>query len=377
MFSRSMALIASLCLAFSSAAHGQLAEQLFITEVMWDSSHPGADDFDQGGHANGDWFELFNASDQAIDMSGFQWDDDKQLSDADGITVFPAGFVIEPAEVIVIVREDNDQVEFTDGFRASWGLPDDLRIIGKDTFADSGPEQFSGLSGNGDEVNLYDAGGTLITSISFGEATAGHSNQWGFDNGSVVDLGIAVAGESGAFVAVSDGSNGRLLRDASGALEVDANGNTIIDPNSTYVPPMLDVASPGFVFGFGNEVLDVPAVCRLVAAGERTQADLEAALAAAGSLAGDTDLNGTVEFADFLVLSQNFGMAVSLGDEGGWGQGDFDCNGTIEFADFLAMSENFGKSGGTAASSVPEPSGAEISLFAVLGLMLLFRRRAA
>ena len=62
---------------------------------------------------------------------------------------------------------------------------------------------------------------------------------------------------------------------------------------------------------------------------------------------GDADLNGTVEFADFLQLSANFNQ------ETGWAGGDFDGNGTAEFADFLLLSDNFGK---TAVAAVPEPS---------------------
>lgn len=51
---------------------------------------------------------------------------------------------------------------------------------------------------------------------------------------------------------------------------------------------------------------------------------------------GDADLNGKVEFADFLTLSANFGH------EGGWAQGDFDGSGEIGSADFLLLSANFG-----------------------------------
>ena len=52
--------------------------------------------------------------------------------------------------------------------------------------------------------------------------------------------------------------------------------------------------------------------------------------------AGDLDLNGKVEFADFLVLSTNFGKAGSYSD------GDADGDGLVAFADFLLLSTNFG-----------------------------------
>ena len=62
---------------------------------------------------------------------------------------------------------------------------------------------------------------------------------------------------------------------------------------------------------------------------------------------GDADLNGTVEFADFLILSENFGLP------GHWAEGDFDFSGNVGFADFLIQSQNFGQ---TSAATVPEPS---------------------
>ena len=82
---------------------------------------------------------------------------------------------------------------------------------------------------------------------------------------------------------------------------------------------------------------------------------------------GDLDGNGKVEFADFLVLSANFGSEVE-----GHAAGDIDCNGTVEFADFLVMSANFGSD--VAASPVPEPSGAMLVL-TLCGFALHLRRR--
>lgn len=79
--------------------------------------------------------------------------------------------------------------------------------------------------------------------------------------------------------------------------------------------------------------------------------------------AGDFDGNGTVEFADFLVLSSNFGQDVADHTFG-----DVDCDGTVAFADFLVLSNNFGQSVG-ATSAVPEPSG--LALFGTASLIIL------
>ena len=80
---------------------------------------------------------------------------------------------------------------------------------------------------------------------------------------------------------------------------------------------------------------------------------------------GDADLNGAVEFSDFLALSENFE------ERGGWSEGDFDGNGEIGFSDFLALSENFGQVAAVAA--VPEPTGATIGLLGFLALVSMKR----
>ena len=85
---------------------------------------------------------------------------------------------------------------------------------------------------------------------------------------------------------------------------------------------------------------------------------------------GDLDGNGMVEFADFLVLSNNFGQDVADHTAG-----DIDCSGDVAFADFLIMSSNFGTAVGAEASSVPEPSGLSLLCIAALAGGLIRRRR--
>lgn len=52
---------------------------------------------------------------------------------------------------------------------------------------------------------------------------------------------------------------------------------------------------------------------------------------------GDINLDGVVNFADFLLLSANFGS-----EGGDWLTGDLDGDRTVGFADFLILSRNFG-----------------------------------
>lgn len=85
---------------------------------------------------------------------------------------------------------------------------------------------------------------------------------------------------------------------------------------------------------------------------------------------GDFDLNGKVEFADFLTLSANFGSV-----DAHYGLGDADCSSDVAFADFLVLSANFGKSLSATAAAVPEPNGSYY--VTVIGSVFFgfFRRR--
>ncbi len=76
----------------------------------------------------------------------------------------------------------------------------------------------------------------------------------------------------------------------------------------------------------------------------------EAILEEMGSLPGDLNGDGTVEFSDFLVLSANFGQAGQYTD------GDIDWSGTVDFPDFLTLASNF-EASRAMASTIPEPSG--------------------
>jgi S-formylglutathione hydrolase FrmB len=87
-----------------------------------------------------------------------------------------------------------------------------------------------------------------------------------------------------------------------------------------------------------------------------------------GTWFGDADLNGEVDFGDFLALSANFGQ------DGGWAQGDFDASGDVQFADFLLLSSNFGNMReATLTQSVPEPNAAVLIVLSCC--MCPFRRR--
>ena len=52
---------------------------------------------------------------------------------------------------------------------------------------------------------------------------------------------------------------------------------------------------------------------------------------------GDANLDGSVDFNDFLTLAGNFGR-----NDTSWSMGDFNLDGTISFSDFVELAANFG-----------------------------------
>ncbi len=92
------------------------------------------------------------------------------------------------------------------------------------------------------------------------------------------------------------------------------------------------------------------------------------------SLLGDFDGSGTVEFADFLALSTNFGSETE-----NYSDGDANCDGTVAFDDFLTLSSNFGATlVANTTQSVPEPSAFTLCglLVVLLPILLESKRRA-
>jgi hypothetical protein len=69
---------------------------------------------------------------------------------------------------------------------------------------------------------------------------------------------------------------------------------------------------------------------------------------------GDANDDGTVNFSDFIILSQNFGQS------GTWSNANFNTDSIIDFTDFITLSQNFGKTIGAGNLTVTEE---EIALF--------------
>lgn len=163
---------------------------LAITEIMPNSNHPSP--------INGDWFEITNFGTDPIDLDGFSWDDDSRLAGRHEIT---SSVILNANESVVFASILNvDEAAWL----ASWmQTSTGLRVYAEDDF---GPIGFSGLSSGGDEVNLYDDLGQLVSRATYTgtDVTAGISIRFGND-GTV--LGLSVNNVDGAYTS-DDGDIG-------------------------------------------------------------------------------------------------------------------------------------------------------------------------
>lgn len=135
--------------------------------------------------------------------------------------------------------------------------------------------------------------------------------------------------------------------------------NNLSDPDSydDLKQILIEAATPEPVSGDCNQDGDVNA-SDLACVSHVQQRDV--VLDALNTLPGDLDGNGEVAFADFLVLSMNFGKNLTS-----YRAGNINLQGGIDFEDFLVLSGNYGKTS-MAAADLGEASDAS-STDAVFG----------
>jgi len=153
------------------------------------------------GNYAADWFELTNTGAAAVDITGWQMDDNSNGTakvGLRGVTSIGAGKSIVFFEGTATGSTDTT---ITTAFNSAWGTS---FVFGTNIGAYGGSGV--GLSTAGDAVNIFDAGGNLITGVAFGSATTGVT----FDNATLQIGGtslplpiistLSVNGTNGAYI---------------------------------------------------------------------------------------------------------------------------------------------------------------------------------
>jgi hypothetical protein len=188
-----------IALAILSALTTQANAEIRITEVTPWGSGTGNTPYLT------DWFELTNIGSSAIDITGWQMDDDSNGTGKRSLT----GITSIAAGESVIFTEN----AATASFLSTWfgtNVPAGLQI-GNYTGAGVG------LGTGGDAVNIYNSTGVLQANVVFGASDAvaplqTFDNAAGLNNTTISQL--SVVGTNGAFVALNNvneiGSPGRI-----------------------------------------------------------------------------------------------------------------------------------------------------------------------
>ena len=178
-----------------------------------------------------------------------------------------------------------------------------------------------------------------------------------------------------------------LLTNAGG-VDLQSAGMVVLDYNGSTTPAaqVKSILDAGYASNFATGQIRATTIAadQTVGYGDSGNGVLKLRL----TLPGDADLDGDVDFVDFLILQNNFSTAGTRFD-----QANFNYDGRTDFNDFLILQNHFGQSIGTAsapavtlteydevmaitsASTVPEP--AALAILGFGSMMALQRRRNA
>ncbi|MBL9182606.1 MAG: lamin tail domain-containing protein [Verrucomicrobiaceae bacterium] len=166
---------------------------LIVTEVApWASGN---------GAVGGDWFEVTNISANAVDITGWKVDDS---SNAFATAIALNGITsIAPGESVIFIESSAaNQATIVNTFKTVWFGSNVSAGLQIGTYQGSG----IGLSTGGDAVNLFTAGGTRHSGVTFGAADATSPYQT-FDNTAAADNTaitlLSSVAVNGAFIAAT------------------------------------------------------------------------------------------------------------------------------------------------------------------------------
>ena len=156
---------------------------LVITEVLANSSN-------QYSAFDGDWFEVYNADDKPVDLTGMTWDDQS----AHPGTALLGSIVLGAGRAhIVFIETLGTESNFITMW---WQVPTTNTVYS----ASGNP----GLNATGDEIHIFDPKSNEVATLTFGESEKGYSLAWDADG---MFLGVSQEGLYGAYRALDDGNH--------------------------------------------------------------------------------------------------------------------------------------------------------------------------
>lgn len=214
----SRVVLAILLLAFGSffvfvdGSKAEAATDVAISNSAVGAALPYVSEVHPTGNGNGsyesDWFEITNAGDAPLTITGWKWDDSSNsfatAVDLRGITTIPAGKSAIFIESDAAGTTDAAKIAaFTTAWFGTATRPAGF-LIG--TYGGSGV----GLGGSNDAVNIFNAAGMPVTSVTYATTTVGFT----FDNRANLAAltTLSVAGINGARLAGTEtGSPGTIV----------------------------------------------------------------------------------------------------------------------------------------------------------------------
>jgi hypothetical protein len=263
------------------------------------------------GDADAEFIELTNISDEILDLRG--------LTISGGVDAVLAEVMLAPGEHVVLVRD-------VSVFRSTYGPDAKIAAIYDGKLSNGGEELVIHLPAPFDSP--FDG---AVLRFTYADTWYPTTDGDGFSL-EIVDVdapikdwtiadGWSPSGNVGGSPGVGSGST--LLGDLNSDGTVDVSDADILSA------AIADSSVDAFFDLNGDNVVDLLDQTFLV----------EDIL---GTRAGDANLDGKVDFADFLKLAANFGREPTANEPVVWSQGDFDADGSIAFPDFLLLSANFG-----------------------------------
>ena len=223
---------------------------------------------------NGEFIEFTNTGPASVDMSGWSFDDSSQIPGTVDLSAFG---VVNPGESVILTEA------VAADFATAWGLTG-VDIIG----------ELAANLGRDDQINLYDAGDTLIDQLAFGDETYpgtprtqnASCNVPDTDYGDTVaqtDWTLATVGDSfGSWMSAGGdiASPGRIVGYA--ASDLDEDGDVDLDDFAVF---NACITGPDVPYD------PLPAGCTLTPDAE-------------GFLAVDYDEDGDLDMSDYVAVFQ-------------------------------------------------------------------------